>query len=75
MTTPVDPIAVAAAVAGILERLGISNTIGGSIAASFAGEPRSTVDIDVVAALGDHQVAALVAALSPDFLIPERHLT
>jgi hypothetical protein len=71
MTTPVDPIAVAAVVVGVFERLGIANTIGGSIAASFAGEPRSTVDIDVVASLGDSQVAALVAALSPDFYVDE----
>jgi hypothetical protein len=71
MTTPVDPIAVAAVVIGVLERLGISNTIGGSIAASFAGEPRSTVDIDVVVSLGEDQIAALVAALSPDFYVDE----
>ena|SRR5687767_3968968 len=71
MTTPVDPIAVAAVVVGVLERLGIPNTIGGSIAASFAGEPRSTVDIDVVASLGEDQIAALVAALSPDFYVDE----
>src|SRR5688572_28059092 len=71
MTTPVDPIAVAAVVVDVLERLGITNTIGGSIAASFAGEPRSTVDIDVVAALEESQVAPLVAALSPDFYVDE----
>ncbi len=71
MTTPVDPIAVAAVVVGVLERLGILSTIGGSIAASFAGEPRSTVDIDVVASIGDGHVTALVAALSPDFYVDE----
>jgi hypothetical protein len=43
MTTPVDPISTAIAVARILEGLGILHTIGGSIAASVAGEPRSTV--------------------------------
>ena len=69
MTAPADPIAVAALVVGVLERLGIPNTIGGSIAASFAGEPRSTVDIDIVAALEDSQVGAFVAALSPDFYV------
>lgn len=69
MNSPVDPLAVAAVVVGVLSRLGILHTIGGSIAASFAGEPRSTVDIDVIAALDDTQVAALVAALSPDFYV------
>ena len=36
--------------ARVLEALGILHTIGGSIATSIAGEPRSTVAIDVVAA-------------------------
>ena len=71
MTTPVDPIGVAAVVVGVLERLGISTTIAGSTAASFAGEPRSTVDIDVVPSLEEGHVAALVAALSPDFYVDE----
>jgi hypothetical protein len=69
--TPVDPIAVAVLVTRALAQLGILHTIGGSIAASFAGEPRSTVDIDVVAALDDAQVAGMVAALSPEFYVDE----
>jgi hypothetical protein len=73
--TPIDPIAVAALVTRILNQLGIIHTIGGSIAASFAGEPRSTVDIDVVAALDDTQVAGMVAALSPAFYIDEDAVT
>jgi hypothetical protein len=39
----VDPVAVAVIVVGHLDALGIPNTVGGSLAASFAGEPRSTV--------------------------------
>jgi hypothetical protein len=35
---------------GALDALGIVHTIGGSIASSIAGEPRSTIDIDIVAA-------------------------
>ena len=42
MTGPVDPIAVAVLVARVLDRLGIRHTVGGSLASSFAGEPRST---------------------------------
>ncbi len=71
MATQTDPIAVAVRVTHLLDTLGILHTIGGSIAASFAGEPRSTVDIDVVAALADHDVASLVAALTPDFYVNE----
>jgi hypothetical protein len=71
MSTRVDPIAVALRVTRVLDALGIAHSIGGSIASSFAGEPRSTVDIDVVAALAATDVAAFVAALSPDFYVDE----
>jgi hypothetical protein len=74
VSVPVDPIAVALSVARMLETLGIPHTIGGSIASSFAGEPRSTVDIDIVAALDESQVPALVEALSADFYIDDASL-
>jgi hypothetical protein len=67
VTHAIDPIAVALRVTEVLDRLGVPPTIGGSIAASFAGEPRATIDIDIVAALGEHQVEGLVSALSDDF--------
>ena len=44
MTVGVDPIEVALFLARALDALGIVHTIGGSIASSIAGEPRSTVD-------------------------------
>jgi hypothetical protein len=70
----VDPLAVAVAVVRVLDSLGIPNTIGGSIAASFAGEPRSTIDIDIVAAIEESHVPALVAAFTPDFYCDEMAL-
>ena len=69
MTAPVDPIAVAITVSRILDELAIPHTVGGSIASSFAGEPRSTVDIDVVAAIHESQVEPLVEAMSSDFYV------
>lgn len=69
--TPTDPIQVALRVTRVLDALGLDHTIGGSIAASFAGEPRSTVDIDVVVACVEREVAALVAALAKDFYVDE----
>ena len=69
MTQDLDHVAVALRVAAILDRLTIRHTIGGSIAASFAGEPRSTIDIDVVVALAHDHVGALVAALEPAFYV------
>lgn len=46
-----DPLRVALAVAGILERLRVSYVTAGSFASSFHGEPRSTDDVDIVADL------------------------
>jgi hypothetical protein len=71
VTSRIDPIAVALSVARTLDMLGIANTIGGSIASSFAGEPRSTIDIDFVASLTEAQIPALVAAVSPDFYVDD----
>lgn len=65
----VDPIAVALAVTGVLDRLAVLHTIGGSIAASFAGEPRASIDIDIVAALDERSIPALISALEPDFYV------
>jgi hypothetical protein len=50
VTGTLDPIDVALLVTAALERLGILHTVSGSIASSIAGEPRSTIDIDLVAA-------------------------
>lgn len=69
MSGPVDPFGVALTVTQALDALGVASTIGGSIASSFAGEPRSTIDIDIVAALEPGDVPALVAALSPEFYV------
>jgi hypothetical protein len=66
---PVDPIETALIVARHLDALGILHTIGGSIASSFAGEPRSTVDIDIVAAIEEHHVDPLVSRLSGEFYV------
>jgi hypothetical protein len=67
--TPVDPIETALLVARQLDAIGILHTVGGSIASSFAGEPRATIDIDIVAALEEHHVAPLVSALSEEFYV------
>ena len=74
MIAPIDPIAIALAVTRVLDSLGILHTIGGSIASSIAGEPRSSIDIDVVAALHDVDVQPLVAALSEDFYVDSEAL-
>jgi hypothetical protein len=69
VTTAFDPIAIALLVTRELDALGITHTIGGSIASSFAGEPRSTIDIDIVVALSETDIPHLVSALSANFYV------
>lgn len=75
MNDVVDPIGVALKVTAVLDALGVGHTIGGSIASSIAGEPRSTVDIDVIAALEVTHIEPLVAALSEEFYLDQTALT
>lgn len=71
MNDPSDPISVALEVTGVLDALGVTHTIGGSIASSVAGEPRSTIDVDIVAALRGEQVAEFAKRLAGDFYLDE----
>ena len=50
-----------------LERLGITYAIGGSLASSFYGVMRATLDADIVADLQPEHVEPLVAALAQEF--------
>ena len=43
-----DPLQVALVVAEALERYGLRYLAGGSLASSVSGEPRSTLDVDLV---------------------------
>jgi hypothetical protein len=74
VSAPVDPLEIAWTVSRTLAGLGVVHTIGGSLAASFAGEPRSTIDIDVVAALEGFHADPLVAALSDAFYVDDTSL-
>jgi hypothetical protein len=48
------PIEVALRVADALEACGLVYLVGGSLASSISGEPRTTLDVDVV---GSHQTS------------------
>jgi hypothetical protein len=68
-----DTIRVTLEVARVLEELRIPYLVGGSVASSIYGPPRSTLDSDLVAALQSRHIKPLTAALSPNFYIePER---
>ncbi len=63
----VDAIEMALAVAAVLERCGVSYTIGGSLASSFSGEPRASIDLDIVVDMRVDQADAFVQALGEEF--------
>ena len=67
-----DAVAVAQTLAQTFEKLGIVYWIGGSMASSIHGLPRSTQDIDFVVELSEEQADDLVAALENEFYIDSR---
>lgn len=54
-----------------LDALAIPYAIGGSVASSVYGEPRSTHDIDVQVALHEPHLGPLLARLNRDYVISE----
>lgn len=65
------PIQHAAAIGQILDALGIPWVLGGSMASSIVGEPRSTMDIDVAIQVGVGRVPDLVAEVASDYYVSE----
>ncbi|MGB3691086.1 MAG: hypothetical protein WA865_18395 [Spirulinaceae cyanobacterium] len=66
-----DALWLAEQVITILESLGISYYIGGSVASSLQGEMRYTEDLDLVVDLQPQHKQALVAAMVGDYYISE----
>jgi len=64
------PLDLAADLTRRLDDLHIPYVIGGSVAASLVGEPRSTADIDIAVAMTVEHVAPLLAAVAGDFYVP-----
>lgn len=62
-----EALRVALAAADAFERCGLRYVVGGSIASSIMGEPRSTLDVDVALELPRAKIPALAAALGPGF--------
>jgi len=50
-----------------LERLGVPHVVAGSLASSLHGIPRSTNDVDIVAALREEHVDPLASAIESSF--------
>jgi hypothetical protein len=66
-----DALKATIAVIGALEALGLDYLIGGSLASSLHGVPRSTQDADIALALPAHRVRDLVEALTGRFYVDE----
>lgn len=62
-----NPIDVALVVAGVLDEHNVRYVVGGSLASSVSGEPRSTLDVDLLVELIEEKVASVVAALGESF--------
>jgi hypothetical protein len=62
-----DLLGVALRVIDALDLSGVRYTIGGSMASSFSGEPRASIDVDIVVDLTDDRVDGFIAALGEDF--------
>ncbi len=67
MSSSPDLLTVAIAVASALERCGVRYSIGGSLASTFTGEPRSTLDVDILVELPASNIDEFVGALGGEF--------
>jgi hypothetical protein len=64
-----EAISVTLLVTATLDRLGVPYVVGGSVASSVHGIPRSTADSDIAAALREEHVDPFVSALAGDFYV------
>ena len=62
-----DPIAVSLLVAEALEACDVRYLVGGSLASAISGEPRSTLDVDMVVELTETDIDRFVSALGEGF--------
>lgn len=62
-----DPVRVALIVAEALEACQVRYLVGGSLASAVSGEPRSTLDVDLVVEMSEPDVEPFIAALGDRF--------
>ena len=66
-----EPIAITLRVIQEFDQLKVAYLIGGSLASALYGEPRATLDADVVADLRIEHAAPLARALSGEFYMAQ----
>lgn len=64
-----DPIAVVLLLAEVFDRLGVPYLIGGSVASSILGEPRSTEDVDIFTQLDEPGLDKFANAVEKEFYL------
>ena len=69
-----ETLRVALRVAEALETCGVRYVVGGSLASSMSGEPRSTLDADFLVALAEQDLDAFVSALGDEFYVDREAL-
>ena len=62
-----EPLQIVGKIVDVLDTMKIRYLLGGSLASSFHGIPRATLDADLVADLGVMHIEPLISALSADF--------
>lgn len=68
--TVAGPIATAILVIEKLETINVPSVLGGSLASSVVGEPRTTVDVDIAIDAGAERFEAFAAEFEQDFYVP-----
>lgn len=64
------PLELVARIAQLLGELGIPYAVGGSVAASFFGEPRATADVDIAIDLSAPAGEELLQRAAAEFYVP-----
>lgn len=64
------PLELAVRFGRLLDELGLEYAVGGSVASSMFGEPRSTLDIDIALRGTETALAELVRRAAVDFYVP-----
>ena len=67
-----NPLILALEMAEILDNLGIAYLVGGSVASSLLGEPRATLDLDLIADLRLEQVPDFLEKVTSRFYVSEQ---
>jgi hypothetical protein len=70
MTPPLaEALEATLSVTNALDTVGVQHFVGGSLASSLLGEPRSTQDVDVVAAMNAAHVEPFARAIESSFFV------